>query len=168
MTFSRRAFLELLAASGTAAARPALAQSDYPNKPIRYIVPYSPGGITDVMARLMAPPLADALKQSVVVENKAGANANIGADYVAKAAPDGYTWLGVTLTHAVNPALFPKLPYSIEKDLLPVAQLATSSALLVVNADSPAKDAGRVPGACQVEEPERRLLGQRLGAASGA
>ncbi len=111
----------------------------YPSKPIRYIVPFPPGGLTDVMARLIAQSAGIAFKQSILVDNRAGANANLGADMAAKASPDGYTWLAITLAHAVNQSLFNNLTYSLEKNLAPVAQLATSPLVLVVNEGNPAK-----------------------------
>ena len=86
---------------------------DYPNKPIRYVVPFSAGGLTDVMARLVGQHLSEEWKKSIVVDNKPGGNANIGAEQVARAPADGYTWLAVTLTHASNVTLFPKLPFSM-------------------------------------------------------
>ena len=113
--------------------------SAYPAKPIRYIVPFPPGGLTDVMARLIALNAGMALKQSILVDNRAGASANLGADLAAKSTPDGYTWLAITLAHAVNQSLFSNLPYSLEKNLAPVAHLATSPLVLVVNESNPAK-----------------------------
>lgn len=113
--------------------------SEYPSKPIRYIVPFPPGGLTDVMARLIAQNVGVALKQSIMVDNRAGASANLGADMAAKSPPDGYTWLAITLAHAVNQSLFTNLPYSLEKSLAPVAHLATSPLVLVVNESNPAK-----------------------------
>lgn len=113
--------------------------SAYPSKPIRYIVPFPPGGLTDVMARLIAQNAGISLKQSILVDNRAGASANLGADLVAKSTPDGYTWLAITLAHAVNQSLFSNLPYSLEKNLTPVAHLATSPLVLVVNESNPAK-----------------------------
>lgn len=125
----------------TVAPSLAIAQGlgDFPSKPIRYIVPFPPGGLTDVMARMIAVNVGAAFKQSVVVDNRAGASANLGADLAAKATPDGYTWLAVTLAHAVNQSLFTNLPYSLEKHLAPVAHLATSPLVLVVNETNPAK-----------------------------
>lgn len=113
--------------------------STYPSKPIRYIVPFSPGGLTDVMARMIAKIAGVALNQSLLVDNRPGAGANLGADIVAKSAPDGYTWLAITLAHAVNQSLFTNLTYSLEKNLTPVAHLANSPLVLVVNASNPAK-----------------------------
>ncbi len=133
----------LIAATALLAlAIPAVAQ-DYP-KPgstIRYVVPFPPGGLTDVMARLVGQQLGERWKVNVVVDNKAGAGGMIGAAEVAKAAPDGYTLLAITMTHAVNATLFKgKAPYDFQKDLKPVALLAGSPMLVVVPAASPIKD----------------------------
>ena len=139
---TRRHFATLMAAVGATSVWPLRAQQqpEYPSRPIRYVVPFPAGGLTDVMARMVAQKLTESLKQPVVVDNKPGANANLGADIVAKASADGYTWLAVTLTHAVNPALFPALPYSLDKNLSAVAHLATSPLVLVVNANTPVKN----------------------------
>jgi tripartite-type tricarboxylate transporter receptor subunit TctC len=135
---------------GAAIALPALgalpvplwAQADYPKAgaTIRYVVPFSPGGLTDVMARAVGQQLGERWKVSVVIDNKPGGGGQIGADAVAKAAGDGYTVLAVTLTHAANVTLFPKAPFSLQKDLKPVALLAGSPMLVVVPAGSPIKD----------------------------
>ena len=120
----------------------AQAQAEYPKagQTIRYVVPFPPGGLTDVMARLVAQQLSDRWKVNVVVDNKAGGGGQIGATEVAKAAGDGGTMLAITLTHAANVTLFPKAPYSFTKDLRPVALLAGSPMLIVVPATSPIKD----------------------------
>ena len=113
--------------------------ADYP-KPgatLRYVVPFPPGGLTDVMARLVGQQLGERWKVSVVVDNKPGGGGQIGADAVAKAPPDGNTLLAITLTHAANVTLFPKAPFSFAKDLRPVALLAGSPMLVVVPAASP-------------------------------
>lgn len=140
---SRRAFSTTLVSLGASSLLPVWAQpgtTDYPTKAIRYVVPFPAGGLTDVMARLVGQKLTESFKNPVLVDNKPGANANLGADLVAKAAPDGYTWLAVTLAHAVNPSLFSSLPYNVEKNLTPVAHLATSPLVLVVNANTPVKN----------------------------
>ena len=113
--------------------------SDYPKAggTIRYVVPFPPGGLTDVMARLVGQQLAERWKVTVVIDNKAGSGGQIGADFVAKSAPDGNTLLAITLTHAANVTLFPKAPFSFTKDLRPVALLAGSPMLIVVPAASP-------------------------------
>lgn len=140
---TRRFALHAIASAAAVSLVPSLsfAQdiSAYPAKPIRYIVPFPPGGLTDVMARLIALNAGMALKQSILVDNRAGASANLGADLAAKSTPDGYTWLAITLAHAVNQSLFSNLPYSLEKNLAPVAHLATSPLVLVVNESNPAK-----------------------------
>ncbi|MEJ8824511.1 tripartite tricarboxylate transporter substrate binding protein [Variovorax humicola] len=105
---------------------------------MRYIVPFAAGGLTDVTARLIGQKTSQSLAQPVVVDNKPGANANLGAELAAKSPPDGYTWLAITLTHAVNQSLFTNLTYSLTKDLTPVAHLANSPLVLVVHAENPA------------------------------
>ena len=107
---------------------------------IKYVVPFPPGGLTDVMARSVGQKLAEAWKVPVVVENKAGGNGQIGADLVAKSTPDGSSLLAITLTHAANVSLFPDAPYNFSKDLRPVALLAGSPMLIVVPANSPITD----------------------------
>ena len=107
---------------------------------IRYIVPFPPGGLTDVMARAVGQKLSETLKVPVLVENKAGGNAQIGADQVAKSAPDGSSLLAITLTHAANVTLFPDAPYSFMHYLRPVALLAGSPMLIVVPANSAITD----------------------------
>lgn len=119
-----------------------MAQSDiaknYPDKQIRIIVPYSAGGSTDALGRLVAGELTQAWKQTVIVENKPGASGMIGNDLVAKAAPDGYTvLLGITAL-IQGPHLFKKIPYDVNTDLIPVAQIGLSQDFLVVNANFPA------------------------------
>jgi tripartite-type tricarboxylate transporter receptor subunit TctC len=117
----------------------AFAQS-YPAKPIRLVVPYPAGGPLDIMARAIGQKLTEAWHQPVVVDNRAGAGGNIGADLVAKAAPDGYTLLmGAVATQAINPALYSKIPYDPIKDFAPVALVAQVPNILVVNPSVPAK-----------------------------
>ena len=102
-----------------------VAHAQYPNKPIKMVVPFPAGGTTDIMARAMAAELQKSFGQAVIVENKAGAGGNIGSDYVAKAAPDGYTLLmGTVGTHAINVSLYPKMPYDAVKDFSPVSLVA--------------------------------------------
>ena len=119
----------------------AAAFAQYPNKPIKIIVPFLAGGTTDIMARAVAADLQKAFGQAVVVENRAGAGGNIGADAVAKSAPDGYTFLmGTVGTHAINMALYAKMPYDAVKDFAPITLLATTPNMLVINNDVPAKN----------------------------
>lgn len=122
------------------AAAPGAAHAQaYPAKTIRYVVPFPPGGITDMMARTIGQKVAEVWKQSVVVDNRAGGNALIGADLVAKSSPDGYTWLAMTITHTVNATLFPQAPFSFTKDLKAVSVLGTLPMLVVVPQSLPVK-----------------------------
>jgi tripartite-type tricarboxylate transporter receptor subunit TctC len=124
----------LLALAGTAVAQP------YPERPIKMIVPFAPGGATDVLARTMGQKFTEAWGQPVVVENRTGAGGNIGADLVAKAAPDGYTLLmGAIGTNAVNQFIYAKMPYDTEKDFAPITQVARVPMLLVVHPSLPVK-----------------------------
>lgn len=115
------------------------AQAAFPEKPIRLVVPFSPGGGTDLIARTLAVEMAKELGQPVVVENKPGAGTIIGTDMVAKSAPDGYTLVVSSIAHSVNPSIMAKMPYSTEKDFTPVTMIATSPNILVVRPDSPYK-----------------------------
>ena len=119
---------------GTFASAPAHAQSDYPNKPIRMIIGFPPGGSTDIIGRVVATKLGERLGQKIIVENRAGAGGTIGADAAAKAAPDGYTLtIGTTSTHAVAPGVYSKLAYDPVKSFAPVSLVAITPYLLVVN-----------------------------------
>jgi tripartite-type tricarboxylate transporter receptor subunit TctC len=123
----------------TLACTGAIAQS-YPTRPIRLVVPYPPGGPLDIMARAIGQKLTEAWHQPVVVDNRAGAGGNIGADLVAKSPADGYTLLmGAVATHAINPSLYSKIPYDPVKDFAPVALVAQVPNILVVNPAVPAK-----------------------------
>lgn len=126
-----RLALAAAALSAFAAAPAAFASGDYPNKPIRLVVPYPPGGPTDIVARVVAQKLQEQLGQSIIVDNKPGAGANLGAEQVARSTPDGYTLMVATTAHAINPSLFSKLNYSIIKDFTPISQL-TSGPLVIV------------------------------------
>ncbi|WP_426956099.1 Bug family tripartite tricarboxylate transporter substrate binding protein [Muricoccus radiodurans] len=112
----------------------------WPNRPIRLVVPFAPGGTTDIMARLVAERLGPRLGQTIVAENRSGAGATIGADLVAKAAPDGYTLLmSNSGSHGVSPSLYPNLPYDPMRDFTHIALVVTSPSVLVVNANHPAR-----------------------------
>jgi tripartite-type tricarboxylate transporter receptor subunit TctC len=121
----------LLAVSGNAYAQ------TFPAKPIRIIVPAVPGGGTDILARLLNPRLQELFGQGIIIENRAGAFTNIGTEYVARSAPDGYTVLIATTPHAINPALFPKLPFDPIKDFTMVSLLARTQTVLVVHPSLP-------------------------------
>jgi tripartite-type tricarboxylate transporter receptor subunit TctC len=132
MSMNRRAMVAASAALGLF-GRHALAQQ-WPSKPLRIVVPYPPGGSSDIIARAISQPLSEALGQSVIVENKAGANGNVGAEFVAKSAPDGYTLLLCdTGALAISPAVYTKLAFDPSKDLRGTTMLAYSPHLLVVH-----------------------------------
>jgi tripartite-type tricarboxylate transporter receptor subunit TctC len=117
------------------------AEDKYPYKPVRIVVSFSAGGPTDTVARVMGAKMADLLGQQFVVENKVGAGGNIGADLVAKAAPDGYTLLMATVsTHAINPGLYKNMPYDPVRDFAPIAQVGVTPTLLGVHPSIPATD----------------------------
>ncbi len=159
MKSAYRLFAAVLVAGASAAAdaqAPAAGQAQgYPSKPIRLVVPYTAGGGTDIIARAMAQKLTDSLGQTVVVENRAGANGNPGMEFVARSAPDGYTIVYALFAQfAVNPHLYPKLPYDPIKDFAPITLLIRSPYVLVVHPALPAKSVkelitlaktGRVP-----------------------
>ncbi len=135
---TRRYALAALAA--LAAASVASAQEAWPARPIQMVIPFPPGGPTDVTGRVLAEKLSLELKRNVVVENKAGASGNIGAQFVAKAAPDGYTiFFSTGGTHGINPFLYAKPGYDPVKDFVPVAWVTTSPNILVVHPSFPAK-----------------------------
>ena len=136
--FRRLGAVVVLAASvSSLATSPALAA--YPDKMVRIIVPFAPGGGTDAIARTLGTGMAQALGQTVIVENKPGAGTIIGSESVAKSAPDGYTLLIATFAHAVNPSLQPRLPYATDKAFAPVILIGRSPNVLVVKAESPYK-----------------------------
>jgi len=136
----RRDFARGLAAGSLAALAPGLrAQPDsYPNRPLRWVVPFVAGGPPDILARTLAEPIGASLGQPVVVENRPGASGNLGYEAVAKAAPDGYTLLMASInTHAINPSLYAKVPFDPIRDFTPVTQLALVHNVLVVHPDVP-------------------------------
>ncbi|MBG9389398.1 Bug family tripartite tricarboxylate transporter substrate binding protein [Caenimonas aquaedulcis] len=121
----RRLVLGALASGAASLALPSLAQGAWPNKPVRIVVPFAAGGTTDILARAVAPELSKAFGQQFIVDNRAGAGGNVGADIVAKSAPDGYTLLmGTVGTHGINRALYDKLPYDPIKDFAPITMVA--------------------------------------------
>jgi tripartite-type tricarboxylate transporter receptor subunit TctC len=130
----RGAFATLLFACSTLV----MAQA-WPSKPIRMIVPYTPGGYTDNMARGVGEPLGRALGTTVIFENRPGANSILGAEMLAKAAPDGYTLGTVIAAHSANATLYPKLPFDVQKDFTPVSLISVAPLILVANNDFPAK-----------------------------
>ncbi|WP_149535317.1 tripartite tricarboxylate transporter substrate-binding protein [Siccirubricoccus phaeus] len=140
---SRRALL-------AAALLPAAARAQaFPDRTVHLIVPFTPAGQTDIMARLIAQQLQEAWGRPVVVENRPGGNALIGADAVAKAAPDGHSLLAITLAHAVNASLFPNAPYAFERDLATLTVLGSLPLVVVVRAGAPWRNLGELAAAAR-------------------
>ena len=126
----------LLTLLALAAPSLACAEGAWPDRPVRIVVPFAPGGTTDILARAVAPELSKAFGQQFVVDNKAGAGGNVGAEIVSKSAPDGYTLLmGTVGTHGINKALYNKLPYDPQKDFAPITLVAGVPNVMVVNAE---------------------------------
>jgi tripartite-type tricarboxylate transporter receptor subunit TctC len=142
MAMRRRDLLQRFGAfTLAAAAGPALAQAGWPNKPIRYIVPFAPGGTTDILARMVGEKLGTALGQTIVIENKAGQGGSIGAAELARAAPDGYTIGGGTISsHAINATLYSKLSYDPVTSFAPITLYATQPNVLLVHPSVPANN----------------------------
>lgn len=132
-------FFRVVALLLCAGISPTYAQASFPEKPVRIVVPFPPGGGTDLVVRALAAGMATELGQSVIIENKAGAGTVIGSDFVAKSPPDGYTLLVGTFAFAVNPSLLAKLPFDTNKAFAPVVLISRSPNVLVVRADSPYK-----------------------------
>ena len=135
--------LAAITAVSMAAAQPIVTTSPaYPAKPVRLVIPFAPGGPVDIVGRIVALKLSDALGQQIIADNRAGANGNIALEIVAKSAPDGYTLLmGANGTNAINPSLYPRLPFDPVKDLAPIGMVASSPMVLVAH---PAVTAGSV------------------------
>lgn len=136
----RRHWMGLACAALCAVASPVAWAQDYPHKPVKLVVPYPPGGPTDIVARAVAQKLQERMGQPFVVDNRPGAGANTGAEAVARSAPDGYTLVVATTAHAINPALFAKLNYSLLKDFAPVSQLTSGPLVIVANPALPANN----------------------------
>jgi tripartite-type tricarboxylate transporter receptor subunit TctC len=136
---NRRRLLAAATAGIAATAAPAWANTPWPSKPIRIVVPYTAGGFTDQMARLLQVGLQQALGQPIVIDNKPGANSIIGVDAVAKAAPDGHTFAVVIAAYAANTTLYPKLPYDPKKDLVGVSLMGVSPLVAAVATNAPYK-----------------------------
>ena len=134
---TRRCWLAAIAGMAMiCAAIPVTAQTAWPSKPVRIVVPFAPGGTTDILARAVAPELSKVFGQSFIVDNRAGAGGNLGADIVAKSAPDGYTLLmGTVGTHGINKALYSRLPYDPQKDFAPITLVAGVPNVMEMNAE---------------------------------
>ncbi|WP_183027708.1 tripartite tricarboxylate transporter substrate binding protein [Variovorax sp. UMC13] len=138
---SARRRLLLAAGAALCLAAPAFAQAQaYPTKPVRLVVPYPPGGPTDIVARLVAQKLSEQLGQQFIIDNRPGAGANTGAELVARSPADGYTLVVATTAHAINPSLFKNLGYSLAKDFAPVSLLTSGPLVIVANPALPAKN----------------------------
>jgi tripartite-type tricarboxylate transporter receptor subunit TctC len=135
-TNTRRNALLVIVTTVLSAALPVAAQSHWPNRPVKIVVPFAPGGTTDILARAVAPELSKAFGQSFIVENRAGAGGNLGADVVAKSPADGYTLLmGTVGTHGINKALYDKMPFDPVKDFAPITLVAGVPNVMVMNTE---------------------------------
>src|SRR3954463_758631 len=143
----------------------AFAQS-WPNRPIRMIVPYTPGGYTDLMARLVGQKVADAVGATIIFENKPGANAIIGTDVVAKAAPDGYTFGTVIAAHAANATLNPKLPYDTLKDFTYVSLMSVAPLIMIAHPSVPANNLKELIALAKAKPGELNFASSGIGAAA--
>ena len=129
----------VLTALAASLSVPVAAQT-YPSKPVRLIVPFAPGGFTDVVARILGQRLSVSMGQQFIIENKAGAGSTIGTDFVAKAAPDGYTLVMISTTHVISPWIYKSMPYDPIKSFVPVTKLVDSPYVLLVNPKVPARN----------------------------
>ena len=154
-----------LTLAGVCAAQQASAQT-WPNRPIKMIVPYTPGGYTDYMARTVGQKLSEALGQTIVFENRPGANSVIGADAVAKAAPDGYTFGTVIAAHAVNATLNTKLPYDVLKDFTYVSLMSVAPLMMVAHPSLPANNIQELIALAKAKPGELNFASSGVGAAA--
>lgn len=129
----------ILSFAGSLACSSLAQAQSWPTKPIKFIVPYPPGGGTDVIARIMQEPLSQVLGQQIIIDNRGGAGGSIGTDIASKSAADGYTVLFTLSSHTINPAIYPKLAFDTEKDFAPVSLVASLPQILVANPDFPVK-----------------------------
>ena len=130
----------------------------YPSKPVRIVVPFAPGGGTDVIARYLAAGMTESLKRQVIVDNRAGANAIVGTEIVARAPADGYTLLFVSSPHSVNPSMYAKLPYDTLRDFAPVAMVASSPYFLVIHPSLPVRNVKELVALAR-KQPDQILYG---------
>ena len=132
--------------------------AEYPVRPIRYLVAFAPGGINDIMARIVAEKLTESWGQPVIVDNRPGAGGNLAAGILARTTPDGYTFMNISTAHTISQTLYTKLDYSLERDLTPVTVLGISPLIMVVNAGIPAKSVAEL-----IAEAKKRKLAYASG-----
>src|SRR4051794_15534357 len=139
---ARLIFLALVTLLTATMQRPALGQSaaEWPTKPIRFIVPYPPGGGTDIIARILQDKLSNALGQPIIIDNRGGAAGNIGTELAAKSAPDGYTFLFTLSSHTINPVVYGKLNFDVEKDFAAVTLVGSLPQIITANPAMPFSD----------------------------
>ena len=147
-----------VAATITCASAGTVHAQAYPVKPVRIVVPFAPGGGTDVIARYLAAGMTDSLKRQVIVDNRAGANAIVGTEIVARAPADGYTLLFVSSPHSVNPSMYAKLPYDTLRDFAPVAMVASSPYFLVIHPSLPVRNVKELVALAR-KQPDQILYG---------
>jgi tripartite-type tricarboxylate transporter receptor subunit TctC len=143
-----------------------LAQQNYPARPIRVVVPYTPGGITDVVTRIVAQEVSKAVSQNVLVDNRPGANSILGVEIVSKATPDGYTVGAVIAAHAANQTLYPKLPYDSIKSFAPVSLLVTAPLIVTATNSLAAKDAKELVALAKAKPGAIAFASSGIGAAA--
>lgn len=146
-----RRLAPLVIALATLLGTAAVSAQSWPTQPLKFIVPFPPGGTVDQFSRLVQPHLQTALGQSIVIENRAGASGSIGAALAAKAPPDGNTWLWVFDTHGVNPSLIPNLPFDTQKDLAPVMLIGKGAMVLTAHASQPYRNWGDIIAAARAK-----------------
>jgi tripartite-type tricarboxylate transporter receptor subunit TctC len=166
MTKATRWLLALGLMLTCAGATQQASAQNWPSRPIKMIVPYTPGGYTDYMARTVGQKLSEALGQTIVFENRPGANSVIGADAVAKAAPDGYTFGTVIAAHAVNATLNPKLPYDVLKDFTYVSLMSVAPLMMVAHPSLPANNIQEVIALAKAKPGELNFASSGVGAAA--
>jgi tripartite-type tricarboxylate transporter receptor subunit TctC len=167
MKIPRRRFLRLAAGAAAVPAISRIARAQtYPTRPIRMIVPYTPGGYTDFMARTVGQRLSEVLGQPFVFENRPGANSVIGADAVAKSAPDGYTFGTVIAAHAVNASLNPKLPYDVLKDFSYISLMSVAPLIMVAHPALPANNVQELIALAKAKPGELNFASSGVGAAA--